>query len=220
MGVLDLLFGRKPPPAKKSRLFLTSQGSTSFEPSDQSPQSQSRVRKDLLRMVLRDVLARTGIPADWLTAEMVSSASPRRGDGIHVRFLVRHWSPRLLEHGPAFQEEFIFRLLMLDPRAQEWLHGFSWQFSLPDAQVCPRLPPPASWKAKPAAAPAVAPAAEPRKIRPIDVVGRPADSPAGEAKVLDKFSQRVAEQGAELKRRRQGIERFGAQRQASRQAAK
>ena len=119
MGLLDLLFGRKPAPAKKSRIFLTSQGSTSFEPSDQAPQSQSRIRKDLLRLVLRDVLARTGIPGEWLTAEMVSSASPRRGDGIHVRFLVRHWSPRLLEHGPAFQEEFTFRLLMLDPRAQE-----------------------------------------------------------------------------------------------------
>ena len=79
MGLLDLLFGRKPAPAKKSRIFLTSQGSTSFEPSDQAPQSQSRIRKDLLRLVLRDVLARTGIPGEWLTAEMVSSASPRRG---------------------------------------------------------------------------------------------------------------------------------------------
>ena len=216
MGLLDLLFGRKPAPAKKSRLFLTSQGSTSFEPSDQAPQSQSRIRKDLLRLVLRDVLARTGIPSEWLTAEMVSSASPRRGDGIHVRFLVRHWSPRLLEHGPAFQEEFTFRLLMLDPRAQEWLHGFSWQFSLPDAQVCPRLPPPASWTGKEA----VTEPTERLRIKPIDVVPKPADGRAVEPKVLDKLSQRVAEQGAELKRRRQGIERFGAQRSAPRQAAK
>jgi hypothetical protein len=222
MGLLDLLFGRKPAPAKKSRIFLTSQGSTSFEPSDQAPQSQSRIRKDLLRLVLRDVLARTGIPGEWLTAEMVSSASPRRGDGIHVRFLVRHWSPRLLEHGPAFQEEFTFRLLMLDPRAQEWLHGFSWQFSLPDSQVCPRLPAPASWRADAAApaTPAVTHATPPRKLRPIDVVGKPAESPPAEVKVLDKFSQRVAEQGADLKRRRQGIERYEAQRSAPRQAAK
>ena len=219
MGLLDLLFGRKPAPVKKSRLFLTSQGSTSFEPSDQAPQSQSRIRKDLLRLVLRDVLARTGIPAEWLTAEMVSSASPRRGDGIHVRFLVRHWSTRLLEHGPAFQEEFTFRLLMLDPRAQDWLHGFSWQFSLPDSQVCPRLPPPASWKARATVAPAAV-AGEPLQLRPIDVVARKPQVAPGEAKVLDEFSQRVAEQGADLKRRRQGIERHGAQRSAPQQAAK
>jgi hypothetical protein len=220
MGLLDLLFGRKPAPARKSRLFLTSQGSTSFEPSEQAPQSPGRIRKDLLRLVLRDVLARTGIPAEWLTADMVSSASPRRGDGIHVRFLVRHWSPRLLEHGPAFQEEFTFRLLMLDPRAQEWLHGFSWQFSLPDSQVCPRLPPPASWKAK-AKATAAPAAVEPLQPRPIDVVAsKPAQGSSGEAKVLDKFSRRVAEQGAEPKRRGQGVARSGTQRSDSRQAAK
>jgi hypothetical protein len=216
MGLLDRWFGPKPAPAKKSRLFLTSQGSTSFEPSDQAPQSQSRIRKDLLRLVLRDVLARTGIPPEWLTAEMVSSASPRRGDGVHVRFLVRHWSLRLLEHGPAFQEEFTFRLLMLDPKAQEWLHGFSWQFSLPDAQACPRLPPPASWKAKVAEAPS----GEPLLIKPIDVVARPAEGAPVEAKVMDKVSRRVAEQAAELKRRRQLIERIGSQRAAPQQAAK
>ena len=60
----------------------------------------------------------------------------------------------------------------------------------------------------------------PRKLRPIDVVGKPAESPPAEVKVLDKFSQRVAEQGADLKRRRQGIERYEAQRSAPRQAAK
>ena len=138
MGLLDLLFRRKPAPAKKSRLFLTSQGSsTSFDASDQSPQSANRRRKDLLRTVLREVLTRTGIPQEWVAAEMLRSESPRRGDGIHVRFLVRHWSLRVLEHGPAFEHEFMQRVLMLDSQAKDWIHGFSWQFSLQDPNAAP-----------------------------------------------------------------------------------
>jgi hypothetical protein len=215
MELLDRLLGRKPEPAKRSRLFLTSQGSTSFQPSDNGPQSTSRVRKDLLRMVLRDVLTRTGIPSEWLTAEMVTSASPRRGDGIHVRFLVRHWSVRLLEHGPAFQEEFTQRLLMLDPQARDWLHGFSWQFMLPDAQATPRLPPPASWKA----APQMTPVANVLPMKPIGVVRtQGAEAVADDEKPLEKLSQRVAEQAAEMRRRRQ-VDRFAAGRASAQPTA-
>jgi hypothetical protein len=215
MRMLELLLGRKPEP-KKPRIFLTSQGSITFEPSDNAPQSPTRIRKDLLRMVLRDVLTRAGIPAEWLTAEMVRSSSPRRGDGLHVRFLVRHWSVRLLEHGPAFQDEFTQRLLMLDPQARDWLHGFSWQFTLADGQSYPQLPPPASWKATPLSVPV----AKVLPIKPMGVV-KPqpeTDAQAEEAKLLDKLSQRVAEQGAEMKRRRQ-VDRFAAGRSSAQRAA-
>ena len=213
MGVLDLLLGREPEP-KKPRVFLTSQGSTSFEPSDSAPQSPTRIRKDLLKMVLRDVLTRTGIPAEWLTAEMVRSASPRRGDGLHVRFLVRHWSVRMLEHGPAFQDEFTQRLLMLDPQARDWLHGFSWQFTLGDGESYPQLPPPASWKATPL----VVPVAKVLPIKPIGVVKAQPETPVEEAKPLEMLSERVAEQGAEMKRRRQ-VDRFAAGRGSAQRAA-
>jgi hypothetical protein len=213
MGMLDLLLGREPEP-KKPRVFLTSQGSTSFEPSDSASQSPTRIRKDLLKMVLRDVLTRTGIPAEWLTAEMVRSASPRRGDGLHVRFLVRHWSVRMLEHGPAFQDEFTQRLLMLDPQARDWLHGFSWQFTLGDGETYPQLPPPASWKATPL----VSPVAKVLPIKPIGVVKTQPETPVEEAKPLEKLSERVAEQGAEMKRRRQ-VDRFAAGRGSAQRAA-
>jgi hypothetical protein len=187
MGLLDLLFGRKPAPAKKSRLFLTSQGSTSFEPSDQAPQSQSRIRKDLLRLVLRDVLARTGIPSEWLTAEMVSSASP----GAATASMSASWCgtgpPRLLEHGPAFQEEFTFRLLMLDPRARNGSMASPGNSACPMPRSAPPAPP-ASWTGKVA----VTEPTERLRIKPIDVVPKPAEGRAGEPKVLDKLSQRVA----------------------------
>ena len=161
MGILDLLLKPRSRPAKKGRLFLTSQGGTRFDSSEGSSQGPNTVRKDLLRLVLREMHTRTGIPAHWLDAQMMRSSSPRRGEGLHVRFYVRHWDPRLLEHAPAFEREYTRRLVMMDPQAREWLHGFSWQFVLPDADAAPPLPHPKSWTA-PALLERVPPVQQPR----------------------------------------------------------
>ena len=148
MGILDLLLKPRASAAQKSRLFLTSQGNTRFGSSEGgSSQGPIAVRKDLLRLVLRETVGASGIPGQWLDAQMMRSSSPRRGDGLHVRFFVRHWEPRLLEHAPGFEREFTRRLLMIDPAARDWLHGFSWQFTLPDADAAPPLPHPKSWMA-------------------------------------------------------------------------
>ena len=205
MGLLDLLFRRKRAPAKKSRLFLTSQGSsTSFDASDQSPQSASRRRKDLLRTVLREVLTRTGIPQDWVSAEMLRSESPRRGDGIHVRFLVRHWSVQVLEHGPAFEQEFMQRVLMLDSQAKDWIHGFSWQFSLQDPNAAPPLPHPSYFAAPPAEA--SVPQASPSKAG--DTIEGPAVIPRTAGTARDRLVQEFGPRDAGLQRPPRNSERF------------
>lgn len=205
MGLLDLLFRRKPAPAKKSRLFLTSQGSsTPFDPSDPSAQSASRRRKDLLRTVLREVLTRTGIPQEWVSAEMLRSESPRRGDGIHVRFLVRHWSLRVLEHGPAFEQEFMQRVLMLDPQGKDWVHGFSWQFSLQDPKAAPPLPHPSYFTAPPAQVPV--PQAPPPKAG--DKLEDPAVVPRTAGTARDRLTQEFGPRDAGLQRPVRSGERF------------
>jgi hypothetical protein len=209
MGLLDLLFRRKPAPGKKSRLFLTSQGSsTSFDASDQSPQSASRRRKDLLRTVLREVLTRTGIPQEWVAAEMLRSESPRRGDGIHVRLLVRHWSLRVLEHGPAFEQEFMQRVLMLDPQAKDWIHGFSWQFSLQDPHTAPPLPHPSYFTAPPAEV--RLPQAPPSKAG--DLIEDPAVIPRTAGTARDRLVQEFGPRDAGLQRPVRIGERFAAPR--------
>lgn len=205
MGLLDLLFGRKPAPAKKSRLFLTSQGSsTSFDASDPSPQSASRRRKDLLRTVLREVLTRTGIPQEWVSAEMLRSESPRRGDGIHVRFLVRHWSMRVLEHAPAFEREFTQRALMLDPQARDWIHGFSWQFSLQDPDSAPPLPHPSYFTAPPAEV--RVPQAPPAKAG--ELIQDPAATARTAGTARDRLTQEFGPRDAGLQRPVRNGERF------------
>ena len=61
MGILDLLLKPRARTATKSGLFLTSQGSTRFDSSEGSAQGPHAVRKDLLRLVLRETLTHTGV---------------------------------------------------------------------------------------------------------------------------------------------------------------
>ena len=151
MGIFDTLLGRKPAPAVAKARASGGAPSTHFDSQlTQAGSNSQSVRKDLLKVGLRETLIRNGIPPSWMSADMLRTTSPSRRDtGLHVRFLVRHWDPRLLECAVAFESEFTGRLQSLDPLASNWLMGFSWQFALTDKSVCPRLPHPGAWTAPP-----------------------------------------------------------------------
>lgn len=112
-----------------SRLFNNGHGSDA-----------SVARRELLRVALRDTLNKHGIPLAWVGAETLMTASRDAHRGIHWRLLVKHWEPELLLHGVAFQQALVKRLTALDPKAESWLMGISWQFALPDESVCPPMP--------------------------------------------------------------------------------
>ena len=111
-----------------------------------SPISQENSsRRELLRLVLRDTLNRTGIPTSWIGADLLAATSRGREPGIHVRLLLKHWDPRLMTHGIAFENAYKKRVLTLDPLAERWLLGMSWQYSLDDESGCPAMPHPGIW---------------------------------------------------------------------------
>ena len=166
--MFGLLLGKKTA-AAKAKPSKAGQ-STQFGAS-QSAQAGNvhSMRKDILRVALRDMMLRNGIPSTWLSAEMLRTTNSRKEAGMHMRFLVRHWEPRLMLHGPALEQDFTQRLLLVDPKALDWLAGFSWQFALDDKGVCPPLPHPNAWTA-------VAPRHEPTAPAPIstgDVIEGP-----------------------------------------------
>jgi hypothetical protein len=190
MGMFDLLRGKKAETPARPRNSRPPPNSTQFEASQMSPGSANSVRKDLLKVALRDMLMRNGIPQSWVSADMLRTSSPRREPGLHVRFLVRRWEPRLMLHGPALEQEFTNRLLMLDPQASDWLMGFSWQFALDDTSVCPPLPHPGVWTA-PAAAAAQVPA-EARVTKPGDIIEGPVVIPRSPDSVRAELEQMLA----------------------------
>lgn len=176
MGFMDTLMGRKPAPAK-GRHSKPAPGSQFDSQHTQNGSSSQSVRKDLLKLVLRETLTRAGIPPTWLSADMLRTSTAKKEAGLHVRFQLRHWDPRLLAHGVALEHEFTQRLLLLDPLARNWLMGFSWQFVLEDTSACPALPHPSTWNT-PAPPSEPAPlATEPAPIGSADVIEGPIHSP-------------------------------------------
>jgi hypothetical protein len=211
MGMFDLLLGKKgeaPAKARNSR----PPASTQFEASQLSPGSAHSVRKDLLKVALRDMLVRNGIPQAWLSADMLRTSSPRREQGLHVRFLVRRWEPRLMLHGPALEQEFTNRLITLDPQAADWLMGFSWQFALDDASACPALPHPGAWTAPPAPS---EPAALAPATKPGDIIEGPVVIPRSPDSVRAELEQMLALRDDDVKRHTQGGDSFAPTRPAT-----
>ncbi|MCC2632889.1 MAG: hypothetical protein K0S48_775 [Ramlibacter sp.] len=198
MGLLDLLFGKKPAAAKAAGK-RASQAQFAASHSTLGPAgSPHGVRKDLLRLVLRETLHRNGIPAAWLSADLLRTTTTRREEGIHVRFLVREWEPRLMLHGVAFEKECLQRLLLLDPLAGNWLMGFSWQFVLRDASACPPMPHAGSWTAAPPSDPQPRPVPAPQQSG--DVIEGPVFIPQAQDDVRGDLERLLALRDEDMKR--------------------
>ncbi|GAC1530249.1 MAG: hypothetical protein NVS2B4_09030 [Ramlibacter sp.] len=139
-GFLRKLFGglgnaQARPRKRASRAVVSRAPLSSIPPAN--------LRRELLRLALRQSLSRNGIPVHWIGAEVIELPGP--GNPVHVRLLVQHWDERLPRLFLAFQEDFEQRLLAVEPLAHTWLRGFSWQFQLVDAAPHPRLPAADSW---------------------------------------------------------------------------
>ncbi len=155
MSLFDLLFGTQRKHKKAPASVLRS--------STQLSGSPGATRRELIRVVLRDTLKLHGVPAEWITAELLNTTSREGKPGMHVRLVLLHWEPRLLVHCVALQNSLQARLEMFDPLAGNWYSGLSWRFALADESACPPMPEAAFWRAAPpeaappeAASPAIA----------------------------------------------------------------
>lgn len=165
MGLMNRLFGSSgPQEAQPTRL----PSQIAMPPGA----DQNATRRELLRVVLRDTLARHGIPAAWIGSDVLSSTRGRE-PGVHLRLILKHWEPRLLTCMVALQKHIARRVALYDPLAHNWLLGVSWQFALADDSACPDMPDPTAWR-----------------------VG----SPAGGAAALSAQATRHADRKAELER--------------------
>jgi hypothetical protein len=163
MGFMDSLFGSKKksgPDSHQSRSFGSSSHDAHSVVASHAPshpatshiaddRERFKVRRDLLRVVLRDTLTRAGIPSSWIELNPLAATSSSKQTGVHARFVVKNWSPLVMMHTPGLERLFIQRLLALDPLANEWVMGLSWQLQLPaEAEVAP-LPKAGMWSMVP-----------------------------------------------------------------------
>lgn len=114
--------------------------------------SETGMRSQLIHVLLRDALRRHGLPAHWIECQILQVASRRRGNGMFVRLVVKHWDVRLMQHLMAFEKAFQTNLERFEPNASQWLHGISWQIQ--PLNECPytEMPDKTFWLAKPSPA--------------------------------------------------------------------
>ena len=108
--------------------------------------SENATRRQLVQVLLRDVLRRSGIPAHWIECQMMLVSSRTRGAGMYVRLVVKHWDDRLLNYAFAFQSELTRDLARFEPKAADWLHGISWELDVGDTCPYSSLPDKSFWQ--------------------------------------------------------------------------
>ena len=113
--------------------------------------SENATRRQLVQVMMRDVMRRSGIPPSWIECQVMIVASTSRGPGMYVRLVVKHWDDRLLNYAFAFQKALLTDIARFEPKASSWLYGISWQLEV--ANSCPHttLPDKDFWTDAPAA---------------------------------------------------------------------
>ena len=109
--------------------------------------SETATRDQLVQVLLRDLVRRSGMPPGWVQCQIQVVNSRSRGRGIHVRLVVRHWDERLMKYAFAFQKALLTNIVQFEPAAAIWLQGVAWQLEV--AASCPltELPGPQFWQA-------------------------------------------------------------------------
>jgi hypothetical protein len=157
----------------------------------------SDVRRELIRVVLKDTLRQHGIPLDWLACEVIVIPRAPDKETLHIQLVLMRWNDQLMRYALALQQQLLIGLDRFDPEIDHSGYVISWRFSPKFVNPFPVLPEPSHWleavppkaaatpvsvldrrKARrPAKAPATAPAAatarstptsyEPTRIAPL-----------------------------------------------------
>ena len=146
-------------------------------PSEQSTTTRQHtdIQRELVRVVLKDTLRIHGIPAAWLSCEVLALTGRARGDDMMVRLIVLKWHEPLLKFMPALQSELVVGLDRFEPAIDHSKYIVSWQFA-PDCG-CPytQMPDARTWNSD--GAPASGPLATPAAMAPT-ATSVPQSSPA------------------------------------------
>jgi hypothetical protein len=140
MGLLQKLFGGKEAASSvpASSQFHESDATTEQQGSSNAP------RRELVQVVLRDMIRKHGIPSDWMDCRILSAMTRRRVPGMHVQLIVRQGHDELLNYVYAFQESFLREIEKFEPRYQDWLLSLAWQFE-GKGSLGSAMPDPAKW---------------------------------------------------------------------------
>ncbi len=160
----------------------TAPGPQQDNPSTIQQGSENAIRRQLVQVLLRDLIRKHGIPPHLIDLRMLVVASESRGAGLYVRLVIKQWDARLMTYAHALQNALLIDIARFEPRASEWLHGISWQLDMGDSCPYPSLPDKSFWIEPVKQATPVAPAT-PAPVNPVAQAAEPVSTtPEDEAR--------------------------------------
>src|SRR5450830_1392619 len=120
----------------------------SIAPDSALPNTASQnqtIRRELIRVVLKDTLRLHGIPFGWLACEVIVITRSASEEHLHIQLVVIKWSEQLLRFAPALQQQLLLGLDRFEPAIAHSSYIVSWRFS-PECD-CPftNMPDPNAW---------------------------------------------------------------------------
>lgn len=64
--------------------------------------SETATRGQLVQILLRDLIRKSGMPVGSVQCQIQVMNSRRRGQGLYLRLVVKHWDERLMKYAFAF----------------------------------------------------------------------------------------------------------------------
>ena len=109
--------------------------------------SETATRGQLVQIMMRDLVRKSGIPPSWIHCQIQVVTSRTRGQGIFVRLVVKHWDERLMKYAFAFQKALLTEIVEFEPEASSWLQGIAWQLEVAGSCPVTKLPESQFWQA-------------------------------------------------------------------------
>jgi hypothetical protein len=135
----------------KAKSLLSRLIGASAEPSKPDTQTPSSLpagvspapatAQELVRMAMRAVRRRAGIPSDWVSTEVVA-LDRAYASRLEVQIVVRHWDERLLAYAKAIEKALREEIERLDPAVAGTVRHVTWRFSRRVRAPHEALPPP------------------------------------------------------------------------------
>jgi hypothetical protein len=111
----------------------------------QTVQQHTNIKRELIRVVLKDTLRQQAIPYDWLACEIIIIPRGPDDEELHIQLVVMKWNELLMRYAMALQQQLLRGLDRFDPSVDHSKYIISWRFA-PECG-CPFtvMPPPLLW---------------------------------------------------------------------------
>lgn len=103
------------------------------------------IRIEMIRLALKSVLRRYGIPVQWIGAEIAPLASPGDTGILLTQLVVRQWHDEVMRFAPELQNQLSTEIQFFDSTAKPEDFQFVWKFMPDCGYTNEKIPEPGSW---------------------------------------------------------------------------